>query len=212
MDYFNLSIFEIADFFQTFLKRGAELNALFPSSMALAQQRYVKIISGQLCNHKQFVSAVPGNRVQQKGQAADTHSDNFLSHRSELGARIHPLAAGENAGTAAVPEVFPGTLRVAETSDQLLHGRSSKLCVFLGTKPCPDPLQLSSVPGCRRSPPVPAPTALGLLMLWGREGMERCPWPVDLPADGTEHGGELGRTTRNGDMSITPRGWSRCCL
>lgn len=208
MDYFNLSIFEIADFSKHFLKRGAELNALFPSSMALAQQCYVKIISGQLRNHKQFVSAVPGNRVQQKGQAADTHSDNFLSRRSELGARIHPLAAGENAGTAAVPEAFLGRLRVAETSDQLLHGRIRELCVLLGTKPCPDPLQLSSVPGCRRSPPVPTPTAPGLLVLWGREGMEKCLRAVDLPADGTE----LGRATRNSDTSITARVWSRCCL
>lgn len=169
MDYFNLSIFEIADFFQTFLKRGAELNALFPSSMALAQQRYVKIISGQLCNHKQFVSAVPGNRVQQKGQAADTHSDNFLSHRSELGARIHPLAAGENAGTAAVPEAFPGTLRVAETSDQLLHGRSSKLSVP-GHKTLPRPFAAQLCPRLQEEPPCASTDSPGAPRAVGKRG------------------------------------------
>lgn len=45
------------------LKQEAKLDALFPFSMALAQQDYVKAVSGQLCNHKQFGSEIPGNKA-----------------------------------------------------------------------------------------------------------------------------------------------------
>lgn len=44
-------------------KHEAKLDALFPFSMALAQQRYVKAVSGQFCNSKKFGSEILGNKA-----------------------------------------------------------------------------------------------------------------------------------------------------
>lgn len=58
---------ELLIFINSF-KPEAELDALFPWSMALAQQCYVKILSGQFCNHRQFVSEIPGTKYKEKGK------------------------------------------------------------------------------------------------------------------------------------------------